>query len=60
MVHLLHLPTNPAINFRVRRKALVEQCVWFLLRGIGLKSSSIKRHYGKKVLAQPTEPDRAN
>lgn len=55
MVHLLHLPTNPAINFRVRRKALIEQCVWFLLRGMGLKSTFIKQNYGKKASARPEE-----
>jgi AcrR family transcriptional regulator len=60
MVHLLQLPANPAINFRVRRKALLEQCVWFLLRGMGLKTSSIKRHYGKSVQAHLAEPDHSN
>ena len=25
---------EPGLNFRVRRKALIEQCVWFLLRGM--------------------------
>jgi AcrR family transcriptional regulator len=60
MVHLLHLPANPAINFRVRRKALIEQCVWFLLRGMGLKSSSIQKNYDKKSLARlalPGQPE---
>jgi AcrR family transcriptional regulator len=60
MVHLLHLPANPAIQFRVRRKALIEQCVWFLLRGMGLHSSSIQSNYDKKSLlrlALPGQPE---
>jgi hypothetical protein len=51
MLHLLLLPTNPAVNFRVRPTALVHQTVWFLLRGMGLKDAAIKRHYTKKNLA---------
>jgi AcrR family transcriptional regulator len=51
MLHLLLLPTNPVVNFRVRQNALVEQTVWFLLRGMGLNDAAIKRHYNKKTLA---------
>ena len=51
IIHLLLLPTNRVVNFRVRRDALIEQTVWFLLRGLGLKDSAIDRHYSKKALA---------
>jgi AcrR family transcriptional regulator len=51
MVHLLLLPVNPVVNFHVRRNALVEQTVWFLLRGMGLKETAIRRHYSKKTLS---------
>jgi AcrR family transcriptional regulator len=51
MLHLLLLPTNPVVNFRVRRDALVEQTVWFLLRGLGMKDAALRRHYNKKALS---------
>ena len=51
IVHLLLLPANPIIKFRVRKNALVEQTVWFLLRGVGLKDSVIARQYTCKTLS---------
>jgi AcrR family transcriptional regulator len=51
MVHLLQLPANPVVNFRVRPEALVEQTVWFILRGLGLKDAALKRHYNKKAIS---------
>jgi hypothetical protein len=51
MVHMLLLPTNPTVDFRVRREALVEQTAWFVLRGLGLKEAAIRRHYNKKTLS---------
>ncbi len=58
MVHLLLLPANPAVHFRVRRQALVEQIVWFMLRGLGLKDAVISRLYSKKTLSQLEELDK--
>ena len=52
MVHLLLFPANPVVNFHVRRNALIEQIVWFLLRGMGLKETAIRQHYNKKTLSQ--------
>ncbi len=52
MVHLMLLPANPVVNFHVHRSALVEQTVWFLLRGMSLKDAAIRKHYNKKTLAQ--------
>jgi AcrR family transcriptional regulator len=49
MVHLL--PEPPIIDYRVGREKLVEQVVWFSLRGLGLKEEAIKRHYNPKALA---------
>ena len=51
MIRLLLLPTNPVVNFRVSRNALVEQTVWFILRGMGLKDAAIRRHYNPAALA---------
>ena len=50
---ILHslLPTKPVIDYGVGRDKLVEQTVWFCLRGMGLKEASIKRYYNPKALA---------
>ncbi len=49
MVHLL--PSEPVIDFGVSREELVEQAVWFSLRGMGLKEEAIRRHYNTEDLA---------
>jgi AcrR family transcriptional regulator len=49
---LLHLlPRTPAIDYPVPRGKLVEQAVWFVLRGLGLKDRAIRRHYNPAALA---------
>ena len=48
----LHLsPPTPVIDYQVSRPKLVEQAVWFVLRGMGLKEEAIKRYYNPKALA---------
>jgi AcrR family transcriptional regulator len=48
----LHLfPTPPVVDYKVSRAKLVEQAVWFTLRGMGLKEDAIKRYYNPKALA---------
>jgi AcrR family transcriptional regulator len=49
MLHVL--PATPLVEYGVPRKKLVEQVVWFALRGLGLKEESIKRCYNPKALA---------
>jgi AcrR family transcriptional regulator len=49
MVHLL--PSQPVIDFGVARQELVEQAVWFSLRGMGLKEEAIQRYYNAETLA---------
>jgi AcrR family transcriptional regulator len=49
LFHLL--PATPVVDYGVPRDALVEQVVWFALRGIGLKDAAIRRHYNPKALA---------
>ncbi|MCX5656605.1 MAG: helix-turn-helix domain containing protein [Planctomycetota bacterium] len=44
MIHLL--PTPPAIDFGASREKVVEQAVWFSLRGLGLKEEAIERYLG--------------
>ena len=49
MVHLL--PSEPVIDFGVSRQELVEQAVWFSLRGMGIKEEAIRRHCNAGRLA---------
>jgi len=48
---LFTLPAEPAVRYGVSQERLIEQMVWFCLRGIGLKDRTIKRHYNPKALA---------
>ncbi len=44
-------PANPVVDYGVGREQLIEQAVWFGLRGMGLKDEVIKRYYNPKALA---------
>ena len=48
---LVHLPPKPAINYRVSREKLLDQCVWFILRGMGLTDQALATHYNPGALA---------
>jgi AcrR family transcriptional regulator len=48
---LYSLPATPVVDYGVPRDKLVEQAVWFALRGLGLKEEAIKRYYNSKALA---------
>jgi AcrR family transcriptional regulator len=50
MVTLELLPANPAVDYGVSRRKLVEQSVWFGLRGMGIKEEAIRRHYNPQAL----------
>ena len=45
------LPATPAIDYGLSSDKLVEQAVWFILRGMGLKEEAIARHYNPKALS---------
>src|SRR5262245_32279226 len=48
----IHLqPVRPVIDYGVSREELIEQAVWFTLRGMGLKDEAIQRYYNPKALA---------
>jgi len=49
----LHLSPEegPVVDYKVSRAKLVEQAVWFTLRGMGLKDEAIQRYYTLKALA---------
>jgi AcrR family transcriptional regulator len=49
MLHLL--PATAVVDYGMPRDKLVEQAVWFALRGMGLKEEAIKRYYNPKALA---------
>lgn len=46
-----HLTDPPVIDYGLPRERLVEQAVWFALRGMGLRDAAIQRHYNPKAFA---------
>jgi len=44
-------PETPVVDYGVPRKKLVEQAVWFALRGMGLEEEAIRRYYNPRALA---------
>jgi AcrR family transcriptional regulator len=51
IMKLLLSPSTPVVDYKVPRTKLIEQAVWFVLRGMGLKEEAIKRYYNPKALA---------
>ena len=47
----VHLPENPAIDYRVSREELLSEAVWFALRGMGLTDKAIETYFNPKALA---------
>jgi AcrR family transcriptional regulator len=50
MILFYSLPSTPVVDHGVSRDALVEQAVWFTLRGMGLKEQVIRTHYNPSAL----------
>jgi AcrR family transcriptional regulator len=50
MVTMELLPANPAVDYGVSRRTLVEQVVCFGLRGMGIKEEAIRRYYNPQAL----------
>jgi len=48
---VVYLPDKAAINYQVSREKLLNQAVWFALRGMGLTDKAIATHYNPKALA---------
>jgi hypothetical protein len=49
---ILHsLPGESVIDYGVAHDDLLEQVVWFCLRGMGLKEEAIRRYFKPKYLA---------
>ncbi len=55
MIVLHLLPTTPVVDYGASRAQLVEQAVWFTLRGMGLKEEAIQRYYNPKAVARFAE-----
>jgi AcrR family transcriptional regulator len=51
MLRACMLPAKPVVDYGVSCDKLVEQAVWFTLRGMGLTDEAIKRYYNPKALA---------
>ena len=51
MIALYALPAVPVVEYGASRDRLVEQAVWFALRGLGLKEEAIQRYYSPNALA---------
>jgi AcrR family transcriptional regulator len=49
-IALVHLPERPSMNYKVKAGELLQQAVWFVLRGMGLKDQAIARHYNPKAI----------
>jgi AcrR family transcriptional regulator len=43
-------PAAPVVDYGISRKQLVEQAVWFALRGMGLTDEAVRRYYNPKAL----------
>jgi len=50
MIMVELLPEQPAVDYGVGRRTLVEQAVWFTLRGLGVKDDVIRRFYNPQAL----------
>lgn len=51
MVMLMLLPQPAIVNYAIEPEKVIEQAVWFSLRGMGMKEESIRRHYNPGALA---------
>jgi AcrR family transcriptional regulator len=45
------LPATPVIDYGLPREKVMEQTVWYTLRGMGLKEETIRRYYNPQALA---------
>ncbi len=51
MIKTYLLPATPVLDYGLPREKLVEQVVWYTLRGMGIKEEVIRRNYNPKALA---------
>jgi AcrR family transcriptional regulator len=51
MIATFLLPAQPIIDYGVPCEQLINEAVWFVLRGMGLKEEAIQRYYNPQALA---------
>ncbi|HVC92904.1 MAG TPA: helix-turn-helix domain-containing protein [Pirellulales bacterium] len=51
MIKAYKLPTTPVMDYKLPGEKVVEQTVWYTLRGMGLKDEAIRRYYNPRALA---------
>jgi hypothetical protein len=51
MIAIMHLPERPVIDYEALREELLDEAVWFALRGMGLAERAIASHYNPKALS---------
>ena len=51
MVNTYALPAEHVLDYGLPQKKIVEQVVWFALRGLGLKEEAIRRNYNPRALS---------
>ncbi len=49
-IALVHLPEEPAIDYKVSREELLHDAAWFALRGMGVTDRAIAEHLNPKAL----------
>jgi len=50
MVATMYLPEKPVVDYKASREEVLNQAVWFALRGLGMKDEAIARFYNPKSL----------
>ncbi len=50
MAMMVLLPPTTVVDYGMSRRELVEQVVWFSLRGMGVRDEAIRRHYNPRAL----------
>jgi len=50
MAMIVMLPPRAVVEYGMSRRSLVEQVVWFSLRGMGVKDEAIRRYYNPRAL----------
>ena len=51
MIAVMHLPTQPIVNYGLSKEDLLHQCVWFVLRGLGLTDKAVSTYYNPQALS---------
>lgn len=50
MIATMHLPKHPVVDYGASRDEVLNQAVWFALRGLGMKDEAIRNHFRPKEL----------